>query len=105
MLLRASVEFFSSWGMELLVTQLHDHNKAVSMEALDILDEACEDKVTACKHCPVRTDQRNFFSVLFQFGIPHSLSLAVKTSEWCLSDPLSVLTWYVLLVHRPTSTL
>uniref|UniRef100_G3PDI0 RPTOR independent companion of MTOR, complex 2 a n=1 Tax=Gasterosteus aculeatus TaxID=69293 RepID=G3PDI0_GASAC len=43
-LLRASVEFFSSWGMELLVTQLHDHNKAVSMEALDILDEACEDK-------------------------------------------------------------
>lgn len=46
-LLRASVEFFSSWGMELLVTQLHDHSKAVSMEALDILDEACEDKVTA----------------------------------------------------------
>lgn len=44
-LLRASVEFFSSWGMELLVTQLHDHSKAVSMEALDILDEACEDKV------------------------------------------------------------
>uniref|UniRef100_A0A3Q2X6V5 RPTOR independent companion of MTOR, complex 2 a n=1 Tax=Haplochromis burtoni TaxID=8153 RepID=A0A3Q2X6V5_HAPBU len=43
-LLRAGVEFFSSWGMELLVTQLHDHNKAVSMEALDILDEACEDK-------------------------------------------------------------
>lgn len=50
MLLRASVEFFSSWGMELLVTQLHDHSKAVSMEALDILDEACEDKVTAGKH-------------------------------------------------------
>ncbi|XP_033946620.1 rapamycin-insensitive companion of mTOR-like [Pseudochaenichthys georgianus] len=43
-LLRASVEFFSSWGMELLVTQLHDHSKAVSLEALDILDEACEDK-------------------------------------------------------------
>ncbi|XP_051751758.1 rapamycin-insensitive companion of mTOR isoform X1 [Ctenopharyngodon idella] len=43
-LLRANVEFFSNWGMELLVTQLHDHNKTVSMEALDILDEACEDK-------------------------------------------------------------
>nr|XP_019960983.1 PREDICTED: rapamycin-insensitive companion of mTOR isoform X2 [Paralichthys olivaceus] len=43
-LLRAGVEFFSSWGMELLVTQLHDHSKAVSMEALDILDESCEDK-------------------------------------------------------------
>uniref|UniRef100_A0A3B3Q9J8 RPTOR independent companion of MTOR, complex 2b n=1 Tax=Paramormyrops kingsleyae TaxID=1676925 RepID=A0A3B3Q9J8_9TELE len=43
-LLRANVEFFSTWGIELLVTQLHDRNKAVSMEALDILDEACEDK-------------------------------------------------------------
>ena len=48
-LLRAGVEFFSSWGMELLVTQLHDHSKAVSMEALDILDEACEDKVSSAK--------------------------------------------------------
>ncbi|KAI1900201.1 hypothetical protein AGOR_G00047570 [Albula goreensis] len=43
-LLRANVEFFSNWGIELLVTQLHDHNKVISMEALDILDEACEDK-------------------------------------------------------------
>ncbi|XP_062410091.1 rapamycin-insensitive companion of mTOR-like isoform X2 [Sardina pilchardus] len=43
-LLRANVEFFSNWGIELLVTQLHDRNKAISMEALDILDEACEDK-------------------------------------------------------------
>uniref|UniRef100_A0A8C4F1B2 Rapamycin-insensitive companion of mTOR n=1 Tax=Dicentrarchus labrax TaxID=13489 RepID=A0A8C4F1B2_DICLA len=43
-LLRASVEFFSNWGIELLVTQLHDRNKTISMEALDILDEACEDK-------------------------------------------------------------
>ncbi|XP_029941324.1 rapamycin-insensitive companion of mTOR-like [Salarias fasciatus] len=43
-LLRAGVEFFTNWGMELLVTQLHDRSRAVSMEALDILDEACEDK-------------------------------------------------------------
>ncbi|XP_036973511.1 rapamycin-insensitive companion of mTOR-like [Acanthopagrus latus] len=43
-LLRASVEFFSNWGIELLVTQLHDRNKTISMEALEILDEACEDK-------------------------------------------------------------
>uniref|UniRef100_A0A673JGQ4 RPTOR independent companion of MTOR, complex 2 a n=1 Tax=Sinocyclocheilus rhinocerous TaxID=307959 RepID=A0A673JGQ4_9TELE len=43
-LLRANVEFFSNWGIELLVTQLHDRYKAVSVEALDILDEACEDK-------------------------------------------------------------
>ncbi|XP_055554269.1 rapamycin-insensitive companion of mTOR isoform X1 [Falco biarmicus] len=43
-LLRANVEFFSNWGIELLVTQLHDKNKSISSEALDILDEACEDK-------------------------------------------------------------
>ncbi|XP_066568256.1 rapamycin-insensitive companion of mTOR isoform X5 [Amia ocellicauda] len=43
-LLRANVEFFSNWGIELLVTQLHDKNKTISLEALDILDEACEDK-------------------------------------------------------------
>ncbi|XP_076854812.1 rapamycin-insensitive companion of mTOR isoform X3 [Brachyhypopomus gauderio] len=43
-LLRANVEFFSSWGVELLVTQLHDLSNIVSMEALDILDEACEEK-------------------------------------------------------------
>ncbi|KAL4617283.1 rapamycin-insensitive companion of mTOR-like isoform X2 [Arapaima gigas] len=43
-LLRANVEFFSSWGIELLVTQLHDRNKAISTEALDILDEACDEK-------------------------------------------------------------
>ncbi|XP_020782271.2 rapamycin-insensitive companion of mTOR-like isoform X1 [Boleophthalmus pectinirostris] len=43
-LLRANVEFFSSWGIELLVTQLHDRSRAVSVEALDILDEACGDK-------------------------------------------------------------
>nr|XP_038025348.1 rapamycin-insensitive companion of mTOR-like isoform X2 [Anas platyrhynchos] len=43
-LLRANVEFFSNWGIELLVTQLHDKNRTISSEALDILDEACEDK-------------------------------------------------------------
>lgn len=65
-LLRASVEFFSSWGMELLVTQLHDHSKAVSLEALDILDEACEDKVTAVKHMrPTEDRQRSRTKDLF----------------------------------------
>uniref|UniRef100_A0A3B1JL30 RPTOR independent companion of MTOR complex 2 n=1 Tax=Astyanax mexicanus TaxID=7994 RepID=A0A3B1JL30_ASTMX len=43
-LLRANVEFFSNWGIELLAIQLHDLSKVVSMEALDILDEACEEK-------------------------------------------------------------
>ena len=44
-LLRANAEFFSNWGMELLVTQLYDRSPAVRLEALDVLDEACEDKV------------------------------------------------------------
>lgn len=43
--MRANVEFFNNWGIELLVTQLHDKSKTISSEALDILDEACEDKV------------------------------------------------------------
>lgn len=39
------MEFFSTWGVELLVVQLYDRSPAVLWEALDILDEACEDKV------------------------------------------------------------
>ncbi|XP_030197602.1 rapamycin-insensitive companion of mTOR isoform X2 [Gadus morhua] len=43
-LLRANAEFFSNWGVELLVTQLYDRSQPVRLEALDVLDEACEDK-------------------------------------------------------------
>lgn len=61
-LLRANVEFFSNWGIELLVTQLHDKNKTISSEALDILDEACEDKVSIFSlfHLPVVTNSMLF---------------------------------------------
>ncbi|XP_002741655.1 rapamycin-insensitive companion of mTOR-like [Saccoglossus kowalevskii] len=41
-LLRAQAPFFTNWGMELLVTQLYDKNRAIAIEAIDILDEACE---------------------------------------------------------------
>ncbi|XP_077980982.1 rapamycin-insensitive companion of mTOR-like [Glandiceps talaboti] len=41
-LLRAQAPFFNNWGMELLVTQLYDKSRAVAMEAIDIIDEACE---------------------------------------------------------------
>ncbi|XP_064626915.1 rapamycin-insensitive companion of mTOR-like isoform X2 [Lineus longissimus] len=44
-LLRADVPFVTHWGMELLVTQLYDQSKVVAMEALDVIDEACEDEV------------------------------------------------------------
>ena len=44
-LLRARVAFFSSWGIEMLVMQLYDQSKAVAMEALSVISEACEDEV------------------------------------------------------------
>ena len=44
-LLRAKVPFLSNWGMELLVTQLYDQSKSVGMEALSVIDEACEEEV------------------------------------------------------------
>ena len=37
--------FFNSWGLELLVPQLYDLDKQVAMEAVEILDEACEEEV------------------------------------------------------------
>ncbi|XP_066298986.1 rapamycin-insensitive companion of mTOR-like [Branchiostoma lanceolatum] len=43
-LLRARVPFFNQWGVEFLVTQLYDKSKVVAMEAIDILDEACEEE-------------------------------------------------------------
>lgn len=44
-LLRAHVPFFSSWGLELLNAQLYDQSKAVALEALSVLSEACEEEV------------------------------------------------------------
>ena len=44
-LLRAKVRSFSSWGIEMLVSQLYDQSRSVALTALSILDEACEDKV------------------------------------------------------------
>ena len=44
-LLRASTPGFSSWGVELLVTQLYDQSSAVASAALTILDEACDIEV------------------------------------------------------------
>ncbi|XP_041475993.1 rapamycin-insensitive companion of mTOR-like isoform X2 [Lytechinus variegatus] len=42
-LLRAQTPFFHTWGVELLITQLHDKARTISNLAVDILDEACED--------------------------------------------------------------
>ena len=44
-LLRARVKYFSNWGLKILVSLLYDPSTRVAAEALDFLDEACEDKV------------------------------------------------------------
>lgn len=41
-LLRAGLTDFRKWPLELLVQQIHDKNPAVSIAAIDILDEACD---------------------------------------------------------------
>ncbi|CAM9238832.1 unnamed protein product, partial [Lampetra fluviatilis] len=43
-LLRIGVDFFTNWGVELLLTQLHDPSPSVAHHALTILHEACDDK-------------------------------------------------------------
>ena len=45
--LRVNAPFFSNWGMEMLIGQLYDLDNEISEEAIDILDEACEEEV--CK--------------------------------------------------------
>ena len=42
-LLRAKIPFFQIWGMELLVEQLYDKCRGIADEAVDIIEEACED--------------------------------------------------------------
>ncbi|CAG2069451.1 unnamed protein product, partial [Timema podura] len=44
-LLRAKLPDFHKWGVELLVNQLYDQSKAVSLVAIAILEEATEEKV------------------------------------------------------------
>ena len=48
--LRANVPLFISWGLEMLTTQLYDMDSEVAEEAIDILDEACEEEVSFCHH-------------------------------------------------------
>jgi rapamycin-insensitive companion of mTOR len=43
-LLRSRAQVFKSWGIEMLTTQLYDPDEEIATEALDILDEACEEE-------------------------------------------------------------
>ena len=45
MLLRCNCPGFLDWGIDMLVKMLVDENNLVAQEALDILDEACDDPV------------------------------------------------------------
>ncbi|XP_050686343.1 rapamycin-insensitive companion of mTOR-like isoform X3 [Eriocheir sinensis] len=42
--IRVGAEDFSRWGVELLVGQLYDESRLVSLAALDVLDEACDNE-------------------------------------------------------------
>ena len=57
--LRANVPLFISWGLEMLTTQLYDVDSEVAEEAIDILDEACEEEV-------------RFLSLLFDLHVPYT---------------------------------
>ncbi|KAK8396470.1 hypothetical protein O3P69_005488 [Scylla paramamosain] len=41
---RVGAEEFAQWGMELLVGQLYDESRVVSLAALEVLDEACDNE-------------------------------------------------------------
>ena len=43
--LLVNAPFFSNWGMEMLIGQLYDTDDTVREEAIDVLDEACEEEV------------------------------------------------------------
>lgn len=58
-LLRAKVYQFGRWGVELLVTQLYDQSKAISLTALNILHEACEERVYLDKLVNLKPDLIN----------------------------------------------
>uniref|UniRef100_A0A2C9LNG1 Rapamycin-insensitive companion of mTOR n=1 Tax=Biomphalaria glabrata TaxID=6526 RepID=A0A2C9LNG1_BIOGL len=43
-LMRACTPGLSTWGIELLITQLYDPEKSIAMSAVNILDEACDNE-------------------------------------------------------------
>ncbi|XP_071552296.1 rapamycin-insensitive companion of mTOR isoform X2 [Panulirus ornatus] len=43
-LVRVGADNFARWGVELLVTQLYDESHLVSLAALDVLEEACDNE-------------------------------------------------------------
>lgn len=45
-LLRAKIPNFEVWGLPLLIKQTKDKERKVVLAALDILDEACHDRVS-----------------------------------------------------------
>ena len=43
--LLVNAPFFSNWDMEMLIGQLYDTDDTLREEAIDILDEACEEEM------------------------------------------------------------
>lgn len=50
-LLRAKIPNFEVWGLPLLIKQTRDKERKVILTALEILDEACHDRVSKLEKC------------------------------------------------------
>lgn len=62
-LLRAKIPNFEVWGLPLLIKQTRDKERKVVLAALEILDEACHDRVS---HLFLLTFEQTYFA-LFSF--------------------------------------
>ena len=72
--LLVNAPFFSNWGMEMLIGQLYDTDDTVREEAIDVLDEACEEEVGVVlwSHDSRLTGNDFDFQFLFPFSSPFS---------------------------------
>ena len=68
--LLVNAPFFSNWGMEMLIGQLYDTDDTVREEAIDILDEACEEEVGVVLWSRDRHVTGNDFDFKFCFLFP-----------------------------------
>ena len=97
--LLVNTPFFSNWGMEMLIGQLYNTDDTVREEAIDVLDEACEDEVglvfnlaltlTLISPSPFNPLSFPFFSSSPSPSLPLPLPLSLSLS----------LSWFIMNTH------
>ncbi|OTF79800.1 rapamycin-insensitive companion of mTOR-like protein, partial [Euroglyphus maynei] len=86
LLLRINVQDFAQWGINLLINQLYDQSSVISLEALDILDEACTENVNYLKkvleHRPALQNLGDKGIVFFArfASFPHGINMLMQTN-------------------------